>query len=146
MFFSAEESPDQPVAQTKDYAPIPPGSYTADVYALKYKQNKAGTGAYVEATLLLHDEPYTGRRLWHYFNIQHQSTQAQSIGKAQFKSFLDCFGVAELATPDDMAKLEGKQVGVVVTTEDYKGKAQNRVKLFSPIAASTPVDLDTIPF
>lgn len=137
-----------------DFSPLPKADYSLKVEETNVGPNKAGTGQRVKVTFSVQDKPYTGRKIWHNFNIKHTNAQAENIGKAELKEFLDAVGVKKaLATEGDFHNaVRGRSV---MAELEVDGKF-NRVAKFFPVfvdakrapaaKAPTEVDDDTVPF
>lgn len=125
--FNAEEH-----EELRDNTPLPEGEYYLELEEAKVKetQNKQGTG--LNATFnVLGDEsnPFRGRKVFNWFNLQHTNETAQKIGQAEFAAL--CKAV-EVIAPQDTGELIGKpflaKVGI-----DKKDQTKNVIKKYSPI-------------
>jgi CO dehydrogenase/acetyl-CoA synthase delta subunit len=126
---------------TKEFEPIPDGSYVMQVIEAEAKRTKAGTGTYVKATFEVLEGEFRGRRIWHNFNTQNPNPQAVQIGLQQLKTFFVAAGVKSklnFETEADIAsQLEGQSAVCLVTTKHSQGyDPQNEIKTFKPYAAT----------
>lgn len=122
-------------AQSGNFDLIPDGVYTFLVNDSKLKSTKSGSGKFIEITMQCIDDAFKNRKVWHRFNIENTSVKAESIGKQQLKTFLECAGM-DSAVLDDVEDLISLEVKAKITTEHTPPyNAQNVVKGWLPGSA-----------
>jgi hypothetical protein len=148
--------------EKKSKAPeaLPKGFYRVMISESEGKDTKAGTGRYLLVTFDVIEGDFKGRKIWHMFNVQNRSEQAQAIGRGQMKALLEAIGHnAPLQYENDFHRVVQDKVLIVATGASSKGQdgeERTRVKDFSPdgdltSAEMTPTTglaagLDEIPF
>src|SRR3972149_2845643 len=71
----------------RQYEPLAPGIYEAVLVDCEIRDNKAGTGIYLNCQFELCDEKYRGRRVFEMFNLENPSQQAVLIAQHKLASF-----------------------------------------------------------
>ena len=98
-FFDTEKEE----SASSSFEPVPHGWYRFIVDTATVMPTKAGTGSYVKVVLSLIDPVGKNRKIFHNFNIENPSEQAQKIGRSEFKKFLTAIGVTSaIASKDDV--------------------------------------------
>lgn len=112
---------------------LPQGEYLVKIDSTEMKENKNRTGNYLRVNLIIAAGPFSNRKLTSFFNLNHENSQAEGIGRSELKSLILNVGLnpAEF----DTNQLNGKHIlaNVVVDGEF------NRVKYFKKMKAN-PVD------
>lgn len=135
-----------------DISPVPPGKYVCEIADTEVKVNSKGTGKICKVRSKIVDGEYKGKSIFMSFNVTHESTKAQQIGKGQFKSLCKSCGIAS-GEIEDSSELHGRLFGASVKLED-RGEygEQNRVAYTFPIIknstafAPAPIEEDTPDF
>jgi|DEB0MinimDraft_6_1074348.scaffolds.fasta_scaffold02642_9 hypothetical protein len=111
---------------------IPAGKYLIKCLKAEVSQNKKGNGRYIKAEFRVEEGDYQGRKMWHYFNIEHTNDKVQRIGLQQVKSFLTHANYTtpdELKGADDMVGLKSMANVKVEKSEEYGDS--NRITSFA---------------
>lgn len=110
---------------------LPEGEYTVICDSAEVKDTKSGTGAYINAKMMVTSGPYEGRSLFTMFNIKNDAPKAAEIGLAQLKTFLKCAGQSgeKLESVSDLIGLTANAV-VKHKTDSYGEKAN--ISYFKP--------------
>ena len=108
---------------SKEFKPLPPALYTAEITSAEVRPLKSGKGMglTIEFTIM---EPaqYTSRKVWQNLNIQHSSEKAQEIALRDLGNLFRAIGV-ETATEHE---LFGKILRIrtkIVQSDNYPDKA-----------------------
>lgn len=128
---------------------LPTGEYPVRVVEAEIKDTKAGTGQYINVQLEVIGDSYTGRKLFHAFNIKNPNAKAVQIGLGQLKSMLTKANSKKLKldSPNDLLNLE-----FVAVVKIQKGRDgyddQNQVSAFKEMTrtVNTFTSNDSIPF
>lgn len=98
--FTIDESTAQESAAWFD--PLPPDWYPVVADEVSLHNNKAGTGRYIKCRFVVTDGKYKGRKLFVYFNVEHQNKQTEEIGRGQLSAFMVAVGIRTLNSPNDV--------------------------------------------
>lgn len=128
------------VEPSREFEPIPAGKYLAVITESEMKENKAGTGHYLQFTFEVIDGPHKGRILWARLNLDNPNTTAVQIAKAELSAI--CRAVGVLA-PNDSTELHDLPLVIHVKCRKRPdtGEITNEIKGYSPkasLAESTP--------
>lgn len=85
---------------------LPVGSYTVSAVKADLKDTKNGLGQYINLKFAIVGGDFSGRNLFHMFNIKNENAQAVSIGLSQLKSFMLAAGAKSFVL-DSVTQLEG---------------------------------------
>ena len=128
---------------SKEFKPLPPALYTAEITSAEVRPLKSGkgTGLTIEFTII---EPaqHAGRKVWQNLNIQHSSEKAQEIALRELTNLFRAIGV-ETATEND---LFGKVLRIrtkIVQSDGYPDKAE--VAGYEAASAIKPATSRTAP-
>lgn len=122
------------VKKQNSFELIPNGTYLARVMSAELRDTKAGTGKYINCTIVIVGGEFDGRRLWERFNVENPNPQAVEIGMQQLKSMMLASGLAEeKCVIKDVTDLEGMSFGIVVGVKED----QNVIKRFESMATDT---------
>lgn len=118
------------VEPTKDFEPVPAGKYLAVIIESEMKQNKAGTGHYLQLTFEVLDGPCKGRRLWARLNLDNPNAQAVQIARAELSAI--CRAVGVLA-PNDSVDLHNLPlvISVKCRKREDTGEITNEIKSYA---------------
>lgn len=125
---------------------LPEGTYQVYLDEAKLKDNKAGTGAYINCKFVTLD----GRVLYQMFNTSNPNPTAVKIGLEQLKSFMKCAGRTDFKL-NSASELEGlKCLAIVKIKTDSYGE-KNHISYFKPLPNSSetpnsPMELEKLPF
>lgn len=121
-----------------DGAPLPKGTYTAEITAPEVRVLKSGngTGLSLEFTVIDPKE-WSGRKVWANLNIRHTSEQAQQIGQAQLSAL--CHAVA-IKVLEDSDQLFGKILRIHTRVKPAQGEYPARAEVvgFEPAGTAAP--------
>jgi hypothetical protein len=111
----------------------PPGKYRCVVLGSQEKDNKAGTGSYVEFKFQVTEGPQKGSDIFQRFNFNNQNKQAVDIAFAQFKQLAEACGKPGCTNTDEL----NNAVIVVTYGPQKKDPQYNEVKKIEAGTAST---------
>lgn len=108
------------------FAPIPAGTYLAQIIESEIKSTKNGSGQYLQFSWKVLDGQYKGRLIFDRINIRNANQVAEQIGQKQLSAICHATGVLRL---QDSAQLHNRPVKlrVVVRKDDQHGDS-NEVK------------------
>jgi hypothetical protein len=113
--------------------PVPVGKYPLAVEVAEKKTNEKGWG--VDCTIAILDGEYKNRKLFVFFNMQHENADAQRIGQEQFSAL--CHAV-ETLQPRALSELLQKpfmgEVGIRKRKDT--GEPQNVINRYNKIDGS----------
>lgn len=121
---------------------IPAGEYVAAITASEMKDNKAGTGSYLELTFTVLEGAYRGRMLWARLNLHNPNEIAVKIARAELAAICKAVGVLQ---PRDSCELHNLPLEINVKcakrkdndelTNEIKGYARHEP---APVSAPAP--------
>lgn len=117
--------------------PIPKGTYQAVATDSEMKQTRDGTGSYLSVTYEITGGAYSGRKIWHNFNLTNRNALAVEIGQKQLVSAATAAGIDPMRLKDS-SDLHNKAVQIYVAVkEDATYGDKSEIKSFSkPFAGS----------
>ena len=143
---------DQPFETEKEegssFSVMPSGKYEVEVVDATVSRTKNSKGTMLNLSLQITQEgDYLARYLFAHILFQHESPEAQRIGRQKIKDLCDACGITESVT-DVTVFLNHKilvQVGIE-TSEEYGDR--NKVTRFMPLPkpAENTFHSDSIPF
>jgi hypothetical protein len=116
---------------------LPSGKYKAEITNASVGATKNGKGTMVNLTWTIAEGEYENRLVFQSILTQHESEQAQKIGRQKFKDVCSACGITEPVT--DLDVLRWKPCSIYVTVEKDKDGAypdKNKVARVSPVIAS----------
>jgi hypothetical protein len=119
------------------FAPLPRDRYKAEIVKATAGATKNGKGYAVVLNWSITEGDYENRTVFQHFNIQHESAEAQRIGRQQFKDTLVALGIKEKV--DDLKVLLNRPCLIsVIIREDKSGQYpdRNEVRRVAPIPTS----------
>lgn len=118
--FNAAEHED-----VQDFTPIPAGEYLAVIVESEMKQNKAGTGNYLQLTFEVIEGEHKGRNLWARLNLINPNAVAVKIAQQELATICRAVGVL---TPQDSAQLHDLPMRIKVKlTKRADGEPTNEI-------------------
>jgi hypothetical protein len=137
---------------TPDLAPVPAGSYVAQITDAVVKPFKSGKGQAVFLTWEVMGGKYDGRKIFAHYTLSHESDKAMKFGRQKFK---DVCTACRITNPvQDLGELYHKPCMIAVRIEDDPNgeyAPKNQVGRVKPIAegkasnGATPFN-DAVPF
>lgn len=124
----------QPAKQ--GFEPLPPGEYAVVISEQRTKPNKAGTGEYLELTLVIEEGSSRGRRIWERLNLRNPSQKAVQIARETVERIKEVTGMTAARNADELV---GGRCRVVTMNDDYGTKVKNYLP---PKAKPAPVTTD----
>jgi hypothetical protein len=94
-----------------NFEAIPAGKYPAVIIDSIEKENKQGTGSYLEITFQIIEGVFKGRNLWARLNLQNQSEKAMKIAHSELAEL--CLAVGN-PTPHDSSELHNIPITIEV--------------------------------
>lgn len=116
---------------TDNTAPIPPGEYPLIIEKSELKDTKSGNGKYVWIQASITGEHYSGRKVFHNFNILNPSSKAQEIGRNELAKLALAVGLP--AVKDTSELIDKAFVGRVKVKD-----GDNELAAFKPISGGSP--------
>ena len=130
------------VVEDTDFAALPNGEYPCIVKESEFKENKAGTGKYLNLRLDIIDGQYKGRVIFDRLNLQNKNEIAVEIAKKQLAGLCRAAGKIKIK---DSSELHNIPVTVRLTfkkgTNGYDDS--NDVKKYLPFASATQSTAET---
>jgi hypothetical protein len=115
-----------------DNRPLSPGQYIAEIRESTIKDNKAGTGNYLELEYVVTDGEFKGRKIWQMITLKHSNPVPVQIGANQLKAIGHAVGYA--GTIKDTMVLHNKKVVIVVADDgEYNGEPKTKVAKVKPL-------------
>lgn len=129
---------DASTVQPQDsFAPIPAGTYVAQVTDSSIKPTKSGTGTILNLTWTILDGQYVNRKVFDRINIQNANPEAEKIGQRQLSAICHASGVLKLA---DSNQLHGKPVKITVKIrQSAEFGDSNEVKSYEQTGSAAPM-------
>ncbi len=122
-------------APRSDFAPLPPGEYTAVVTRTDLKATKAGNGEYIELTIDIIDGEHSGRKIWERLNVNNPSEQTMQIARSQLNQLATAVSQLPLTDTDQLLEIPF----TLHLDIDRKDQTRNRVMGYSASGGSKPV-------
>lgn len=85
----------------RDFTPIPPGLYTAEITGADIKAVNNGTALNLEFTVI-DPQPYANRKVWALLCIKHTNEQTEQIAQAQLSAICRAVGIPVLNDTDEI--------------------------------------------
>lgn len=145
------------VEPMQGYELLPKGEYRAEIANSEVVPTVRGDGLICKVKILITQEPYQGRWVFHNFNVKNPSEKAQQIGRGQL-SALNAACTGKPGIPNDSTDLHELPFLARIDIEPANGEyaAKNKVIGFYPLnkgrvsalqaTAQTKVEDDNIPF
>ena len=110
------------VAPSTGFDPIPAGKYVAVINDSGEKENKAGTGSYLQLEFEIIEGDYRGRRLWVRLNLQNQNPDAVRMARADLSAICHAVNVLK---PNDSVELHN--IPLVINVRCKKDKNTDEI-------------------
>lgn len=106
---------------------LPAGKYLAMIVDSSMRQNKAGTGQYLEMVFQILEGEYKGRQLWARLNLVNPNETAMKIAQGELSAICRAVGVM---TPGDSVELHNLPLVVKVKLKKRAdtGELSNEIK------------------
>lgn len=121
-----------------DFAPIPAGTYIAQINRSEIKQTKAGTGSYLSLGFQIIDGEYANRVIFQNITLANHNQVAAQIGREQLAQLAGACGIYQLG---DSQELHGIPMQIRVGIEvDKTGQYEpsNNIKKFMSLQGQAP--------
>lgn len=121
-----------------DFAPIPAGTYIAQINRSEIKQTKAGTGSYLSLGFQIIDGEYANRVIFQNITLANPNQVAAQIGREQLAQLAGACGIYQLG---DSQELHGIPMQIRVGIEvDKTGQYEpsNNIKKFMSLQGQAP--------
>lgn len=106
--------------------PVPEGRYVVMATSSEVKDNKAGTGQYLQFLLELLDERYAGKKIWVRLNLWNPNATAVAIAQRELADICLAVGIPR---PNDSSELLNTPFCAdLVVEKDERNREQNVVK------------------
>lgn len=115
------------------FAPLPNGWYQGEITKSESRQNKAGTGSYLQLEIKIMGPTHEGRIIWDRLNLNHPKENVVEIAQRTLSSICKATGVL---TVKDSSELHGKPFAIKlkVRAETADFDASNDVKGYMPLS------------
>jgi hypothetical protein len=131
-----------------DFEAIPAGKYLAVITESEVKENKSGTGSYLQLTFQIIEGEYKNRFVWARLNLDNPNATAVKIARAELSAICRAVGVM---APGDSVELHDLPLVISVKckkradtgeiTNEIKGYAKKEAAAGKPVQAA----VDTTP-
>lgn len=129
--------------EQSDNAPLPIGDYYVEIENAEVRKtnNKKGVGCNVTFSILgsVKDGSHSGRKIWNWFNLQHENEIAQKIGNAEFAGLCKALGLSVIENSEEL--MGGSCIAKIIL--DKKDSERNAIKAFVPANKSSSPDSST---
>lgn len=124
--------------ESRDYSPMPAGSYTAEITNAEVKDLKSGngTGLTIEYTII-DPEQFARRKVWQQLNIKHSSEQAEQIAQAQLSALCRAVGIGLLRDSDELFQ-KVLRIRLKIRPASGSYQASNDVTGYEAIGTAAP--------
>jgi len=113
---------------------IPAGKYQAVIVDSDMKQNKAGTGEYLQLEFEIIEGEYRNRKLWVRLNLNNPNPDAVRMARADLSAICHAVNVIQ---PHDSVELHNLPLTITVKCRKTpEGDIVNDVKGYAPKAAT----------
>lgn len=130
------------VAPSDSFAPLPAGTYIAQVTDSSIKPTKSGTGTTLNLTWTILDGQFANRKVFDRVNIQNQNPDAEKIGQRQLSSICHAAGALKLT---DSNQLHGRPCKITLKIrKDEQWGDSNEVKGYES-TGNTPAAPSFVP-
>lgn len=131
------------VQPNDSFAPIPAGSYIAQITDSSIKPTKSGTGTILNLTWTILDGQFANRKVFDRINVQNANPEAEKIGQRQLSSICHATGVMKL---QDSNQLHGKPVKITVKIrQSAEWGDSNEVKSYEAASGVSPASFASAP-
>lgn len=124
--------------EVDDFSPLPAGEYVVTIVESEMRENKKGTGEFLELTMKVRDGQQANRQVRDRLNLKHQSQDAVRIDTQKLAKICKAVGVLK---PRDSVDLHNIPlvITVGVTAPNANGAVFNEVKNYkAKSSASQP--------
>lgn len=131
------------VQPNDSFAPIPAGTYIAQITDSSIKPTKSGTGTMLNLTWTILDGQFANRKVFDRINVQNANPEAEKIGQRQLSSICHATGVMKL---QDSNQLHGKPVKITVKIrQSAEWGDSNEVKSYEAASGVSPASFASAP-
>ncbi len=126
------------VEPNADFEPIPAGKYLAAITESEMKDNKAGTGSYLQLTFTILEGEHKNRVLWARLNLDNPNATAVKIARAELSAVCHAVGVM---APKDSVELHNLPLVITVKLKKRQdtGEITNVIKGYAKKEAAAGV-------
>jgi hypothetical protein len=135
----------QGVSAVDNFSPLPRAEYPVIISGHEIKQNKAGTGHYLNLTLDIIEGNGKGRKVFDLLNLWHPGETASQIAKESLAQILVALDITG-GIPENPAELYNKPMIVrlgIEVSEQYGDK--NKVQAYKRYSQASPVPASATP-
>jgi hypothetical protein len=100
-----------------EFEPIPAGKYVVMITESQEKENRSGSGSYLQFTFQILEGEYKGRLVWARLNLQHPNVTAVQIAKAELSAICRAVGILKPTNSEQLHHLP-----LVITVKCKKRK------------------------
>lgn len=122
-------------SKPRNFDPLPQGRYFVIITDSQMKATKAGTGEYLELTLLVLDGQHAGRKLWERLNVKNTSKVAEEIARGQLNAIKEACGLHGKLQDTDQLHNTPFEVQLEI---DRRDPTRNKVVGYGQIAKTEP--------
>lgn len=117
-----------------DFSPLPAGEYLVKGIEAEMKSNKAGTGEYLAMTFEVMQGEHANRKVWHNFNLSHNSEKVAQIGQGELAAL--CQAINRMAITDESQLLHTPFMAKLKIKHEEGREPSNAITKFSPATAN----------
>ena len=127
--------------QYQGFECLPSGEYKVQIIDSDVVVPKSGKGHMLKLSYeVIGDAQFDGRKIFDNIIIEHESVDAERIGKQKLNTICALTGVKSLK---DSAQLHGKTLSILLTVKEYNGEKQNNIKKYLPLNGNTSQLVDS---
>jgi hypothetical protein len=117
---------------TNNYELIEDGTYTAIIADSEWKENKAGTGGYLNLKIEIIEGKNKGRFIFDMLNLQNQNPKAVEIAEQTLAKICNATGKLQVNESSDLYNIPlSVKIGTQPAQNGYE--AQNKVKNYASL-------------
>jgi hypothetical protein len=127
-------------AEMDDFDAIPAGNYTAAIVKSEMKDNKAGTGSFLNLHFKITEGKFKDRLVFTNLNLVNPSDQAVAIARKELTSIVKACGKVSIEDSDELhgVEIEIKVAVRAATSQFPEGNDIKGYKALSGVASPSP--------
>lgn len=111
------------------FPPVPEDIYTIAAVEAEKVPTKRGDGEMIKVKFEITQGAFTGRKVWHYFNLNNPNKEAERIGREQILSWTAACGRPASGDTDEVISTECQAKIVIVEGRGDFGPS-NKIRYF----------------
>lgn len=122
------------VAPMNNFDALPAGKYNVVITDTEVKENRSGTGSYLQVEFEVIDGEYVNRKLWTRLNLWHTNVEAARIATSELSSICRAVNLLHI---NDSSELHNLPLSVSVKCRKTPdGEIVNEIKGYEKVTAS----------